>query len=356
MSAPGRGASNRLSARLQQVWWRSRPTLLARLLQPLAVLYGLLAGLDRWLWQSGWRRAVSLPVPVLVVGNLIVGGAGKTPVTIALTQCLQRHGWRPGVVSRGYGRSSQGLRELGPDASAAECGDEPLLIRRRTGVPVVVAKDRAAAAQALLAAHPGVNLIIADDGLQHWRLRRDLQVVVFDARGVGNGLLLPAGPLRQPLPAALPPLTWPIYNADRPSTALPGPCAARRLAGAVALDGWWQGQPASESDFETLCQRSIDQPILAAAGLADPERFFGMLEARGLRIRRLPLADHAALDALPWPADTPELLLTEKDAVKLRPSQVGATRVWVVALDFELPAAFEQAIVAALSDLAPPSP
>lgn len=326
--------------RLQQQWWRPRIGLWMRLLQPLAALYGGLAAWDRKRQQQ--RRPASLGRPVIVVGNIVVGGAGKTPTVIALIEWLRRQGWHPGVVSRGYGRpNDEALVEVDERSTARESGDEPLLIRRRTGVPLVVGRDRVAAAQSLLARHPQVDVLLSDDGLQHHRLPRDVEIVVFDGRGAGNGLMLPAGPLRQALPASVPPQMLVLYNAAQPSTALPGFLAHRQLTGALPLADWWRGATANRQPLQALQGR----PLLAAAGMGDPERFFGMLEQAGLEISRLPLPDHASFDPLPWPADTADVLVTEKDAVKLPPQRVGQTRVWVVALDFELPSAFTKALL-----------
>ena len=332
---------------LQRQWWRSRPSWGAWLLLPLAGLYLLISGWQRWQGRRWAHRQPPLRAPVLVVGNLIVGGAGKTPTTMALVQALQQRGWHPGVVSRGYGREGHGLLEVTPSTPASLSGDEPLLIRLRTGVPLWVGRDRHAAAQALLSAHPEVDLLVADDGLQHTRLPRSACVIVFDGRGAGNGLPLPAGPLRQLLPrqwptAALPPGEI-VYNADHPSTRLPGHCARRQLAGAVALDLWWRGQPADLACLRALAERSQHAPLLACAAIAEPERFFRQLEQAGLFIHRLPLPDHARLDTAPWPMDATDVLITEKDAVKLAPEQhQTGPRLWVVALDFQLP---EEAIL-----------
>jgi tetraacyldisaccharide 4'-kinase len=223
-------------------------------------------------------------------------------------------------------------------------------MQRRTGAPVFVGRDRAAAAQALLRAHPAVDVLVSDDGLQHLKLARDAQVLVFDERGVGNGWLLPAGPLREPLPASVPARSVVLFNAPSASTPLAGSLATRSLAGVVALAGWHAGHAASMSALEALRGRAL----VAAAGVARPNRFFDMLRAQGLSIRTLPLPDHFDFATLPWPADTPDVVLTEKDAVKLEPNRVGATRVWVAALDFALPAAFETALLALLP--APPTP
>lgn len=326
------------AARLQAHWWRPTPSLAMRVLQPLSWLYRGLAVLHR---HTLGPPSCAVPgKPVVVVGNLVVGGAGKTPVVIALVQWLRSQGWRPGVVSRGYGRRSEQILEVTPDRAASEVGDEPLLIHLRTGAPVVVGRDRVAAARALCEHHPEVDLIVSDDGLQHHRLARDVEVVVFDGRGAGNGLMLPAGPLREPLPAAAPQRPLVLYNADQPSTPWPGFVARRSLAGAMPLQAWWRNEPGTTIPLQAYAGR----PVLAAAGMGDPERFFRMLERAGVQVVRLPLPDHAPFSPLPWPADTPEVLVTEKDAVKLRPGLAGAARVGVVALDFSLPDGFTEAL------------
>jgi tetraacyldisaccharide 4'-kinase len=340
--------TSRLSAAWQARWWRAQVGWPMRLLQPLSWLYRALAVIDARVQAA--RRPPDLGRPVVVVGNLIVGGAGKTPTVIALVEALRLDGWCPGVVSRGYGRTRAGaLVDVQPETSAATAGDEPLLIRRRTGAPVVVGADRLAAARRLLATHPEVDVLVSDDGLQHHRLPRNVEVVVFDDRGIGNGLLLPAGPLREPLPRRLPARMLVVYNAAHPSTALPGHLARRALGGAWPLRDWCQGRAEGRVPLDQLRGR----PLLAAAGMGEPERFFRMLEAAGLQIKRLPLPDHARFDPLPWPVDTPDVLVTEKDAVKLSPTAAGRTRVWVVALDFELPCAFMAALRQRLTAVSP---
>jgi tetraacyldisaccharide 4'-kinase len=322
--------------RLQRSWWQARPDALARLLQPLAWLY------SRLLERRRHTAAQRVDVPVVVVGNLIVGGAGKTPTVIALVRLLRAAGWTPGVVSRGYGRAGSIPTSVEETTPAQQCGDEPLLIRLRTGVPVVVGRDRVAAARALRAMSPQVNVVVCDDGLQHWALARDVQVIVFDERGAGNGRLLPAGPLREPLPARMPPATLVLYNAAAPSTPLPGWTARRAIAGVCLLSDWWTG--AAAQPLDVLCGR----PLLAAAGIAEPERFFRMLEAQGLAIERCALPDHHDFATLPWPAARADVIVTEKDAVKLRPERAGTTRIWVAALDFNPDPAFNAALVQAL--------
>ncbi len=240
------------------------------------------------------------------------------------------------MAARARRRSRSGQR-VAPRA----VGDEPLLIQRRTGAPVAVARRRIEAARLLCAAHADVNVLVADDGLQHRALDRDVQVIVFDERGTGNGLLLPAGPLREPQPQHVPVNTHVLYNAAQPSTRWPGALALRALAGAVRLEDWWQGAPAGAAALDELRGR----PLLAAAGMAAPQRFFTMLQDHGLQIDTLPLPDHHGFDPLPWPADAAEVLVTEKDAVKLPRTGVNGTRVWVVTLDFRLPDEFTAAVL-----------
>lgn len=342
MSAP----SGPLAAALQRAWAQPRPTALARLLQPLSWLYAGLAGLHRGLYTLGLKRATRAPVPVVVVGNLLAGGAGKTPTVIAIVETLRALGWRPGVISRGYGAASSAAREVSTASTAADAGDEPLLIHRRTSVPVAVARRRIEAARALCAAHPSVNVLVADDGLQHHALARDVQVLVFDERGAGNGLRLPAGPLREPVPKAVPPRTLVLYNASAPTTALPGFRVQRRLGGVQPLAAWWRGGPEGLVAVATLRGR----PLLAAAGLAHPQRFFGMLADQGLAFTALPLPDHHDFATLPWPAGTPDVVLTEKDATKLDPQRCGTTRVWVARLDFHPEPAFGATLARLLSE------
>lgn len=331
---------------LQRAWLIRGPLAIALL--PVAGLFGLVAALRRLSFRLGIRHSERLPVPVIVVGNLIAGGAGKTPTVLSLVDALRARGWQPGVISRGHGRVAATVLNVEPDTPADQCGDEPLLLRLRARVPVVVGRDRVAAGRELLRLHPGVNLIVSDDGLQHLRLARDAQLIVFDERGAGNGWLLPAGPLREPLTAQPPARSVVLYNAAVPTTPWPGSTARRSLAGAVALADWWQGVPATHQTLQALTGR----PIIAAAGTARPQRFFDMLRAAGIDVAPLALPDHHDYAALPWPADTVDVIVTEKDAVKLDPGRMGTVRIWVAPLDFALAAALVNEIAALL----PPPP
>jgi tetraacyldisaccharide 4'-kinase len=344
MQARRRTLAERLETLLARHWWQAQPTLLARLLQPISWLYGTLARVLRK------TPASRVGVPTLVVGNVVAGGAGKTPAVIALIDAFVKAGRKPGVVSRGHGRSIDGLCEVQAGSTAQAVGDEPLLIARRTGVPVWVGRDRSAAAHALCAKHPGVDVLVSDDGLQHHALARDAELLVFDDRGTGNGLLLPAGPLREFAPRQLHANQRVLYTGLRASTPLPGALARRSLVRAWPLSAWMQGDESQALPLQALqsLQAPHEQPCLAVAGLATPERFFAMLQAQGLRIERLPLPDHFDYSQRPWPAETALVLTTEKDAVKLQSLALGSTRVWVLPLDFALPAGLAEELLTLL--------
>ena len=304
-----------MSGRLPQAWLERGAW--ARLLWPLSQLYRAVEASRRAFYRLGWLRVTRLPVPVVVVGNVVAGGAGKTPLVMALVAHLQARGWRPGVISRGHGRASNACLEVLPGLDAAQCGDEPLLVARRTAAPVFVAAQRVQAARALLGAHPEVDIIVADDGLQHHGLGRELNIAVFDERGTGNGWLLPAGPLREPWPrhgaldahGPIAPVDLVVHTTERaPKGAL---LCRRRLADhAEAADG--SRQPLAQLR---------GQPLQAWAGIAKPEQFFGMLRQAGLSLahtRSWP--DHhpyTAGDLRALAGQT--VLVTEKDAVKLMP-------------------------------------
>jgi tetraacyldisaccharide 4'-kinase len=323
---------DRIEALLSHAWWQPRPGLLAHALWPLSLVYRLLLALH----STRAPRTAALPVPVLVVGNQVVGGAGKTPTVIAVVQALQQAGHRPGVVTRGHGRQgpqSLGVHGVQAGDDARRSGDEPLLIHRRCQVPVWVGRQRAVAAAALCRAHPEVNVLVSDDGLQHRALPRVAELVVFDERGTGNGWLLPAGPLREPVAGTMPARCRVLYTAGVRSTSLPGSLALRNIATAWPLADWQNRRPGAAKPLSALRGRRV----LAAAGIGAPEKFFGMLEAAGLQIDRLPLSDHFAYARLPWPAGTPEVVTTEKDAIKLAHHELGDTALWVVPLDLGLP-------------------
>ncbi|KAB2915319.1 MAG: tetraacyldisaccharide 4'-kinase [Dechloromonas sp.] len=309
---------------LQQQWFAQRRLTPALwFLLPLSALFFLLSRLKRRL-----TRPQRLPVPVVVVGNITVGGAGKTPLTLWLAQQLLAHGRRPGIVSRGYRGSADMPQPVMAGATAAEVGDEPLLLARRSGVPVWVGRDRAAAGQALLVAHPEVDMLLCDDGLQHYRLARDVELAVFDGRGAGNAWLLPTGPLRESLSR--------LCEVD--AVICNGPEDPRLPAGIPRFA--MQLRPASFYRLDRpgdICQAAqlAGRPLHALAGIGDPGRFFRTLEGLGLSFSRHPFADHHAYTAvdLAFAADG-VLLMTEKDAVKCAPLVPGET--WVLPVDAEL--------------------
>jgi tetraacyldisaccharide 4'-kinase len=288
-------------------------------LKLLSLLFAGAVSLRGWLYRRGLLRTHRLRVPVIVVGNLVAGGSGKTPLTIALARGLAAQGWRPGIVSRGYGRRSQDPVRAHAGVPPELCGDEPLLIARQTGLPVFVDSDRVAAARRLVA--EGCNLIIADDGLQHRRLGRDIEIEVIDGeRRHGNGLLMPAGPLRE--------------RAGRGVDL-------RVVNGGVAGEGEWamrlvlgEAEPLEGGPARALASFA-GAPVHAVAGIGNPGRFFASLRGQGLALIEHPFPDHHAFtrDDLRFMPGHP-LLMTEKDAVKCA--------------DFPLPGAFSVPVRAEL--------
>ncbi|WP_313249063.1 tetraacyldisaccharide 4'-kinase [Stenotrophomonas acidaminiphila] len=328
-------------------WWYDGAPVpwTARLLAPL---YAAVAGLRRGLYRRGWLRGRQVPVPVIVVGNITAGGTGKTPLTIALVERLREAGWKPGVASRGYGRDDAGsARWITPELAPELAGDEPLLIAWKTGVPVRVDRDRVAAARALLEA--GCDVVVCDDGLQHYRLARDIEIEVVDAqRRYGNGLLMPAGPLREPVARARD-CDFRVVNLGQASDAGEVPPGAGfgewtmrlRIDSARPLRG---GRERSLQGF-------AGQRVHAVAGIAHPQRFFQMLRTRGIGVVPHAFADHHRYQAsdLSFGSELP-VLMTEKDAVKCK--AFATDWHYAVPLQAELPAAFWVALLDRLGKLA----
>ncbi|NHC07277.1 tetraacyldisaccharide 4'-kinase [Azonexus fungiphilus] len=325
-----------LAGWLQRQWFQRRLTpalwLLLPLLLPLHLLF--VAGAA---WRRRRARPVRLAVPVVVVGNLIVGGAGKTPLTLWLAGELRARGWHPGIVSRGYGAALAAPRPVTAASSPAEVGDEPLLLARRSALPVWVGRDRAAAGAALLAAHPEVDVLLCDDGLQHYRLARDVELAVFDRRAAGNGWRLPLGPLREPLSR--------LSTVD---AVIGNDFAAQSLAGATpafamslqAGEFWRLGEPGRRCPAAALRGRKLH----AVAGIGDPQRFFATLRGLGLDFIAHPFADHHAYVAADLAfADDAVLLMTEKDAVKCAGLTTG--EAWVLPVEAGLSPALTDLIV-----------
>ncbi|MEQ1438628.1 tetraacyldisaccharide 4'-kinase [Fontimonas sp. SYSU GA230001] len=310
-----------MQAWLQARWYASAAPPAGLL--PLSWLYGVLSARRR---QRLTRDAARLPVPVIVVGNITVGGTGKTPFVIWLVERLREWGFTPGVVSRGYGGRAPGYPfRVVADGDPAHSGDEPLLIARRCGCPVMVDPDRRAAAAALVAGG-AVDVIVADDGLQHYRLARDLEICVIDGpRGLGNGALLPAGPLREP-PARLHEVDLIVVNGEGWNDA-----ALRPLRMRLGGDRVWSLAGGTERTLGSFA----GQAVHAVAGIGHPPRFFAALRAAGLLVIEHAFADHHRYRATDLAfADELPVLMTEKDAVKcLRFARSGW---WALAVDAHL--------------------
>ncbi len=317
---------------LQAHWHERRLAAPLWLLVPFSVLFAGLSALRRLAYRRHWLPSFRLPVPVVVVGNLIVGGAGKTPLTLWLAQSLRAAGWHPAIISRGYRAAQRGPLAVTRDAAPEEVGDEPLLLARRSGVPVWIGRDRVAAARALLARHPEVNLLLCDDGLQHYRLQRDVEIAVFDGRGAGNGWRLPAGPLREPLGRVrrahiLVFNGAPDLRVLKTAPELPG--FAMTL---VPGEFYRLGQPEQHCPAARFAGRKLH----AVAGIADPDRFFRTLTQLGLSFTPHPFADHHAYGTgeLAFP-EGEVILMTEKDGVKCARLNLG--EAWVLPVDAHLP-------------------
>lgn len=302
-------------------WYR--PSVLNWLLRPLSWLYRVTTWLRRQAYRCGVFKTTSLPVPVIVVGNISVGGSGKTPFVIWLAQYLKNQGWQPGIISRGYGgKAEQYPCAVQHDSLALQVGDEPLLLHRRTQCPVVVAPDRVAAAKQLLT-ETACNIIITDDGLQHYRLQRDLEFVIIDVkRGLGNQACLPAGPLREPI-SRLKTVTFVIQHGEPNNTELD---MQLQIHNALQLQDETSQKPLSE--FSTT-------PIHAVAGIGHPQRFFDQLKQQGLTVIAHAFKDHHAYTETDFQfADSFPILMTEKDAVKCQ--GFATENMWYVPAEAKL--------------------
>jgi tetraacyldisaccharide 4'-kinase len=304
---------------LNRLWYGGSGA--AAFLAPLSWLYGAAVGLRRGAYSRGWLASHRVARPVIVVGNLTVGGTGKTPLAVWLAQALRERGYRVGIVSRGYGRSEDAPRTVGPEDDWRVVGDEPLLLRRHSGCPTLVGADRVAAANALV--EQGVDVVLADDGLQHLRLARDFELVVVDgARGFGNERLLPAGPLREGV-ARLASADAIVVNgaAEHHSIRNVQPVFEMRLelGDAIALAGG-EARP---------LDRFRGELVHAVAGIGNPGRFFRELRSRGIEPVEHPFADHHPFTASDLDfGDRLPVLMTEKDAVKCH--AFADARLWQV--------------------------
>jgi tetraacyldisaccharide 4'-kinase len=322
--------------RFDGIWYGGAPIPL--ILRLLAHVYSGLGALRRTLYRRGWLQSSRLRVPVIVVGNISVGGTGKTPLTIALVEALQQRGIQVGVVSRGYGGSATVPVRVALESPPEVVGDEPALIRQRTGVAVVVGRDRVEAAELLLQ-DPSIQVIIADDGLQHYRMRRDIEICVIDgARRFGNRQLLPAGPLREPV-ARLANVDFKVCNGG---LAQVGEVLLRLMD-----DG---AQRVNDPRQRIGLERFAGGRVHGVAGIGNPTRFFESLRARRIEVVEHAFPDHHAYTAADLQfGDNLPLLMTEKDAVKCR--AFARDHWWCLPVRAQLPEAFFEALVAKLRAL-----
>ncbi len=289
-----------------------RPTALSGALLPLAWMFRAATAVRRGLYRRRVLASIRLGVPVIVVGNLIVGGTGKTPLVLALVDELRRAGYHPGVITRGYGGRSRAPAQVSAGEDPAKAGDEAVLLARRGGCPVYAGADRAAAARMLLRLHPQCDVLVSDDGLQHYRLARDLEISVEDARGHGNGWMLPAGPLREPA----------RRHVD--ARVVNEAAHAFRLS-ELEREGPWFRMSIQPQHFYALeapgiplsAEQFTGRRLHAIAGIGEPARFFSLLRAMGLHAAEHAFPDHHAFRAEELDfAACDAVLMTEKDAVK----------------------------------------
>ena len=304
-------------------WYRRGAS--AWLLWPISLLFGAAVLIRRFLFKLRLLKSKHPGIPVIVVGNLTVGGSGKTPLVLWIAEFLKSKGWSPGIVSRGYGAKIDTPRAATVADQAAEVGDEPIILSRRSGCPVWVGPDRVGVAAALRATHDDVDVLVLDDGLQHYRLRRDLEVAVVDSRGFGNGFLLPAGPLREP--------AWRLQSVD---AVVSHDSSIRGYS--MQLEGEVLHRMTDARD-RRAASAFAGQKVHAVAGIGDPNRFFVHLAKLGLRVLPHPFADHHAFSPrdLEFGDDLP-VLMTEKDAVKLRHG--AQPQWWVLPVTAKLDPAF----------------
>ncbi|MDX9994180.1 MAG: tetraacyldisaccharide 4'-kinase [Rhodocyclaceae bacterium] len=302
--------------------WRTRG-LFAYLLWPVGLCFLVLVAIRRVVYRLGLLHGERLSVPVVVIGNLVAGGAGKTPLTLWLAQQLRTRGRRPGIVSRGYGRVDDAVRKVGAGETAETVGDEPLLLARRSGCPVTVGADRVAAARALLAAHPDCDMILCDDGLQHYRLQRDVEIAVLDRRGLMNGWPLPAGPLREPASR--------LRSVD---AVVRHDCAADLAHGTSTFRMHLRGDRfyrLDAPDMQATAGELAKLRLHAIAGIGEPRRFFDHLATLGLVFEAHAFPDHHRYAGTDFSFAGDAILTTEKDALKC--AGLTTLPIWVLPVD-----------------------
>jgi tetraacyldisaccharide 4'-kinase len=307
---------------LQNHWHRVTP--LHLILFPLSLVFRLLVALRRDMYRNGMLASEQLLLPVIVIGNITVGGTGKTPLTLALAQQLVERGWHPLIVSRGFGGTAQRPQHVSESSDALQVGDEPLLMARRNICPVWIGRDRARTARAALQAHPQCNIVLSDDGLQHYCLQRDAEIAVIDGeRRFGNGRMLPAGPLREPESRLRDVDAVVVNGGDAAAGQYP-----MRLSGEMFHNLLDPGNNVAAEYFHNKKNHAV-------AGIGDPQRYFRHLEALGIPFTPHPFPDHHPYraDELAF-ADCDAILLTEKDAVKC--AAFADQRYWVLRVDAQI--------------------
>ncbi len=323
-----------MQQQLESIWYGNHPV--APCLAPAGWLFAAGVATRRKLYRMGVLAATRLPVPVVVVGNITVGGTGKTPLVVWAAELLRQRGYRPGIVSRGYlGQATSWPQQVRPDSDPAMVGDEAVMLARRTDCPVVAAGSERAAAAAALVQHSGCDVVVSDDGLQHFALARDMEIAVIDGeRRYGNGRCLPAGPLREPV-TRLQSVDFVVVNGESSLDGIP----MRMEAGAPTS----LKDPGRQVTFSTF----RDAPVHAVCGIGNPNRFFRQLEVKGLEIITHRYPDHHAFQPgdLEFDDDYP-LLMTEKDAVKCL--RFANDRMWYVPVNAVLPGNFAAEFLEAL--------
>jgi len=321
--------------RIDHYWYQGSRWLW--LLWPISLLFCLLVVIRRTLFRLGLKKSITLPVPVIVVGNITVGGSGKTPLVLWLAELLREQGYRPGLISRGYGgKAEEWPQWVDSEADAKVVGDEALLLARRSGCPMAVGPDRVAAAKLLLE-QGDVDIILSDDGMQHYRLARDIEIAVLDGeRRLGNRLCLPAGPLREP-PSRLKSVDFVVCNGS----VRPCEWSMKLLHG--------EAQPLQSGPSRPL-EDFAESTVHAVAGIGNPERFFNTLTQAGLQLEAHPFADHHpyAEGELDFD-DAAPVLMTEKDAVKY--FNYAKENHWYLPVTAKLPDEFAKRLLAALESL-----
>jgi tetraacyldisaccharide 4'-kinase len=315
--------------RLNRIWYGSHTA--PWWLRALVPLYKAGNRLDKW-WQLRRRPDDLSSVFIIIVGNITAGGSGKTPLVIKLCKILSKAGFKPGVISRGYGRKDGGLRLVSSASDPTNVGDEPLLIAQRAGVPVIVANNRCEAARKL--AQQDINVIISDDGLQHYRLPRSLEICVIDgSRGFGNGSLIPAGPLREPL-SRLAAFDQIVVNGEPDLVPDDLPVIPMTFVAGL-LRSLESGQSWRLAQFGG-CK------VNAVAGIGNPGRFFDLLHHARIKTIEHVFPDHHVFCAADFEGMDPSLpiLMTEKDAVKCK--NLGLPNAWFLSVDALMPWEWEQ--------------